>query len=228
MDITKVNAFGHNYVTTDLLAFGDYDNSSDIERANALFALRTAANAWNGEILYTNEHTIEESLDDPSLVLRTGCDPKTKDWRKHVEWPYSTPPKAIHHLTAPGSFEQVYVREDIAQAIGLLDALQEYPLLDDDTNSEVEAIIQDASWASYIYQELQPHLPNHIDEQHAKAAFWEALKLIGHYGHIENTTWTGFDIQTLLPNILKKLKEAEAGTQHAQHAKEDTKADTRH
>lgn len=221
MNITRITAFRHAYVTTDLLAFGDYDNSSDIERANALFALRTAANAWHGEILYTAEHTIEASDSFNGKILRTGVSPTKDDFNNLVE--ANTAPNAIHYITQHG--EQVYIREDIASSSGLLDALQEYPLLDDDTNSEVEAIIQDASWSSYIYDELQPNIPEDTKEAHAKAAFWEALKSTGHYGHIENTTWTGFNIKDLLPAILKKLKEAD---EHKNNKEKATSADTRH
>lgn len=223
MKITRITAWGHNYVTTDFLAFGDYDNSSDIERANALFALRTAANAWNGEILYTGAHTIYCNLEDKSLILKSGYDPMRPNFQKVTPWEHSNPPKAIRYTTSFG--EQVYIREDIASTEGLLDALQEYPLLDDETQSEVEAIIQDASWSSYIYDELQPSLPEHVTEAHAKAAFWEALKDTGNYGHIESTTWTGFDTKQLLPSILKKLEE----TNGRQINKgEVTGADTRH
>lgn len=231
MEITKIVFMGQTYITTDYLSFGRYDNSCEIERANVLFALRLVTDLWHGEITYDpDEDSIDVDVPDenPNKCLRTGADPSHPDFKDHIDWPHSQAPVAIQHLSYYG--QRLFILEDTATQYDFIHLLEEYPLIDDETDSEVEAILQDHNWKTNISEDLQlliveyakandaakallrydPDDPDDepspkFKEEHLKAAFWEAYQQLGSPGYFENTTWVIPGYHYLMPAIVKKL-----------------------
>jgi hypothetical protein len=165
-----VELYGQIYITHPALQFGAYDNSSEAERANALYLLREIANLHQGEIAYDYQSDTILNLcasPDPgsqklqwrmSYILFTGYDP-SDDKRTDIFgdlWPSDAnviPPNAI--IQCKQHQTNLYILQEQFHRHNCEELLDGWRTLDDEAEEEVSAILQDGNWDTHIRQALE-------------------------------------------------------------------------
>ena len=140
----KELANGIKYVCCDLLSYGDYDNSTEIERANVRY-------------LKSNDE-LKDSIDTFSM---NEWEKGTKDRFAYRE-PIESDSKLIETYGGYSSI-QLWVREDIWNEMEL-DSLEDYLILDDDMASTVEMELEDESWDNCYKSDLIRTLPDELED----------------------------------------------------------------
>ena len=147
----KTFANGKTYVTHDALAYGDYDNSCAVERANVQ-VLREKHLGFESYSFY--------DWDQGKQLVHTG---------HSCEWEDILPETEVVELYGSYGSIQIWVREDIDTANEYTAALENYPCLDDEAVSRIETEIEER----YI-KDLWPALVRCYSDD-----FREALELCG-------------------------------------------------
>lgn len=140
----KELANGIKYVCCDLLSYGDYGNSTEIERANVRY-------------LESNDE-LKDSMDSFSM---NEWEKGTKDRFAYRE-PIESDSKLIETYGGYSSI-QLWVREDIWNEMEL-DSLEDYPIIDDDMVSTVEMELENESWDNCYKSDLIRTLPDELED----------------------------------------------------------------
>lgn len=228
---------GVKYIAHSLCSFGDYDNSSDVERSNVLTVLRWAVGAASftdsmtcsvGHLYGLSANYLRysgslEDLSDEKAQTRSVSSSVLRDViREHLDL-YGRAPDVIHHVGSHG-YEAVLFSERFDEEYSVLDSLRTYPVLCELAQQEVEMAIQWSGWTNYLHEELVSEITRiapldvwglpatsngelDIPEASVWRAFWEALSDKGNFGFIENTSWCVPNIEKLIPKVVDHLKE---------------------
>lgn len=130
---------GHTYINPDPLTFGDYGGYGSYGKANIL--------------------TVMEEFED-SMVATSFCDlAEIERASMFVDPDFlemflgNSPPKLIH-VEGDWSSEAAYLLADDEMVKVIIEALEQYPSLDDDKVSEIELEWEDEAWEWWLKDEL--------------------------------------------------------------------------
>lgn len=228
----RLTIHGVKYIRPPACSFGDYDNSSEVERANVLAVLRLATgvatfdedslmcSVGHMQGLSANYIRYSGSLDqcdDGYMGIRS-----TSLLRDEVQAVLATTERGpgVIHVTGEHGFEEVWIAEWFDEEHTILDALEDYPLLDDHIHQDVEWVLQRSAWKSFLRDELCGELlgiPDHglpltsddeldISDAELWSAFTDVLSERGDWGHFENTSWC-VGLKKLVPLVHSHLKQ---------------------
>lgn len=175
-------ADGRSFVTTKVLSYGDYDDSSDVERANVRFL----EEANQGHVQYV-----------PMNALTA--------WRL----PDLTIDEDVTLIIAKGMFSSVEAllidSEENRELINYLE--NDYPLIDEETLSEVENEMFQADWESWIKHDLFNAIgidPDSLDDEKTLSVFFSACKETG-VEYIIEAGGVGYIDIDALADVFKRL-----------------------
>lgn len=152
MPISKLFVNGKTFVSHALLSFGDYDNSTDVERANVRHVLNnegfennTVCASWG------NIYRIGNSSD---FRLGEGAysDYTSGGWKVNQSLLDDYDLACVIHVKGGYGSEAVYIREDLADDI--IGALENYPCLNDDLCSQINHELFDEAFTSWIESDI--------------------------------------------------------------------------
>lgn len=146
-----------DYVTCDPLSGGDYGGMGYIAHVNVKGLIELA----------------EQDDDAKDNIAHCGMN----DWslRTCVEDYRETPPALI---VAEGGYSSItaYVHPDWEEGVEFIEALEQYPVFDDEALSEREMELQDECWESYVRSDVMDHVLDSIEDEDRAADVEEYLE----------------------------------------------------
>lgn len=141
---------GRTYISHDYLTVGDYGGASSGGVANIRMVLEQfegRVEEWGFRDLY------EESQGSPSYYNGS-------------EWEHVLPEQLCLHVTGAYGSETIYLLEGTEETDEILEALENYPYLNDDTVTEVEMEWEKEAWEQYLRSDLTATLPDEHEAEY--------------------------------------------------------------
>lgn len=156
----KLNVFGVLFVSHRAFSYGDYDNSSAIERANCRYLLAQHEGAVSECLMrdvmpakLAGEFILEDSI--VSDLSNHYSEMETRIAELHNA--------DLIHSVGRGSY-QVWIREDIDEANDYVSSVSDYSELDDATTCEVENELFESAMESWIESDVRSMVVDLLDE----------------------------------------------------------------
>lgn len=157
MDIETLDVDGVLFVSCWALSYGDYDNSTQLERGNVRYL--TEQHDWC-TCSTSNMHIRDARAGTFALsVMAWSSYARSPDG--DYDWIESTSTKAMYQeaeiLLTQGGYgsTQAWIRAYVDAAHDYLAGLADYPELDSDTSYKVQQELEDEAWDNWILSDLQ-------------------------------------------------------------------------
>lgn len=167
MDIETLDVDGVLFVSCWALSYGDYDNSTQLERGNVRYL--TEQHDWC-TCSTSNMHIRDARAGTFALsVMARSSYARSPDGG--YDWIESTSTKAMYQeaeiLLTQGGYgsTQAWVRADIDAAHDYLAGLVDYPELDSDTSYKVQQELEDEAWDNWILSDLQKGIVKYLGSE---------------------------------------------------------------
>lgn len=159
MDIETLDVDGVLFVSCWALSYGDYDNSTQLERGNVRYLMEQHdwCNCSMSHIRRGNVGGISGDCALSGMAWSSYARGPDGDY----DWIESPSTKAMYQeaeiILAQGSYgsAQAWIRQDVDAAHDYLAGLADYPELDSDTYYKVQQELEDEAWDNWILSDLQ-------------------------------------------------------------------------